>query len=207
MALLATLSLGVWIIGAALKDSAVPRLAALGRDLLAPALPSLLVALGFLQFAPRLDADGAGQAWAYLALLALGVALASGAAAWKARSPTAFDLVVAAALGAGAIAFSLWLSNDGFLQRLLGSVLVLAACLWTVSLGYRGRYRGGRLLGLVAFAVELAYIYALTFGTVLDTAFALLGGGALFLFVAFALFHIDRRLSTGAAPQLGGASA
>jgi uncharacterized membrane protein len=207
MALLAALSLGFWMLGVALEGSASPRIAALGSDLRAPALPSLLVALGFLQIAPRLDADGAWQTWHFLALLGLGAAVASGAAAWKARTITALDLAAAVALGGGAVIYALWLSGDGFIPRFLGSILVLAACLWTVSLGYRGLHRGGRSLGLTAFALEVAYIYALTFGTVLDTALALLGGGALFLFVAFALFHIDRRLSTGAASQLRGASA
>jgi uncharacterized membrane protein len=174
MALLAVLSLGFWMGGVALKSSAVPRLAALGGDLLAPALPSLLLALGFLQVAPRLELDGTSQTWLFLALLGLGAGLASGAAAWKAQTVTAFDLAVAAVLGGSAITLALWLSDDGFLQRLLGSVLVLSACVWTVSLGYRGLYHGGRSLGLAAFAVEVAYIYVLTFGTVLDTALALL---------------------------------
>jgi uncharacterized membrane protein len=207
MALLAALALGFWMLGAALKSSALPRVAALGSDLLAPALPSLLVALGFLQVTPRLETDGAWQTWLVLALLGLGAAAAGGAAAFGARIVAAIDLAVAAALGGGSIVFALWLSGDGFIPRLLGSILVLAACLWTVSLGYRGLHRGGRSLGLTAFAVEVAYIYALTFGTVLDTALALLGGGALFLLVSFALFHIDRRLSANAAPALGGTRA
>jgi uncharacterized membrane protein len=63
------------------------------------------------------------------------------------------------------------------------------------------------LLGLTAFGLEIAYVYASTFGTVLDTAFALLGGGALFLLVAVTLFQIDRYLSARNHPAPEGASA
>ena len=105
------------------------------------------------------------------------------------------DAAAAASLGAGSLWFALWVNADGVLPRTLGSVLVLSACLWTVSLGHRGVQLAGRSLGLTAFGLEIAYVYVRTFGTVLDTALALLGGGALFLLVAIALFQVDRRLS------------
>jgi uncharacterized membrane protein len=88
----------------------------------------------------------------------------------------------------------------------MGSLLVVGASLWAVSLGYSGRYPGGRSLGLAAFGLEIAYVYLRTFGTVLDTALALLCGGALFLVLSVILFQIDRLLSSRGNPAFGGAS-
>lgn len=196
-ALLAIVALALWMTGAALasRDDSAPRLASLGADLGAPALPAFLLALGFLQIAPRLDASGSWETWFSLATLALGAGAAGCMVAVRAGVLGPFDAATAAALGAGSLILARWAGGAGFLAQLLGCALVLSACLWTVSLGYRGIHRGGRSLGLTAFALEVAYVYAITFGTVLDTALALLGGGALFLLVAVALFRIDRRLS------------
>jgi uncharacterized membrane protein len=210
LALLAVVALAFWMTGAALasRDDGAPRLAALGADLGAPALPAFLLALGFLQIAPRLDASGSWETWFSLAILALGAGAAGCMAAVRAGVLAPLDAATAAALGAGSLIFARWTGGGGFLPQLLGCVLVLSACLWTVSLGYRGIHRGGRSLGLTAFALEVAYVYAITFGTVLDTALALLGGGALFLLVAVALFRIDRRLSArDSVAPLEGASA
>jgi uncharacterized membrane protein len=88
--------------------------------------------------------------------------------------------------------------EDGLLARLLGGCLMLAAVLWAVVLGEAGHNRVGKTLGLIAFGLEILYLYTVTLGTVLDTAFAFLLGGLLFIGLSYLLVRIDRRLSARA---------
>ena len=98
-------------------------------------------------------------------------------------------------LGLGAIGFALFLPAEELTAKLAGGALVIAATLWAVTLGQSGTHPIGKSIGLAAFGVEVVYLYAFTLGTRLDTARAFLGGGGLFIVLAFVLYRIDRILA------------
>jgi uncharacterized membrane protein len=173
-----------------------PRISGLGHALLWPAIVAALVALGFEQAAetplinervPLVFAAGAMVATVLLAALA-----------FFRRDLRAIDFIMLAALCVAALAFAVLLPEDEFWARLAGGGLVLAASLWVVSIGHSGALPGGKVTGLAAFGIEIVYLYAVTLGTLLDTALGFLGGGVLFVVLAFILYRIDRRLSARA---------
>ena len=198
MALLAAIGLAFWTGGAAAGAARDRRLADFGLDVMVASLPAALLALGLLQVAGW-SAGGRGIGWLGIALPVLAATGAGAALLWRARTLRGIDALAAAGLSGVAIAFALGLSRAGLAGQLLVGCIVLAGCVWSVSLGVERRLPGARAIGLTAFAVEVIYVYLRTFGTVLDTALALLVGGALFLGLAAALFKLDRRLSTRAA--------
>lgn len=189
--------LALWAAGMAL--SSVPewsRLAALGADLVHPALASAIVGLAFLQTGGLMGANrGAQTAPALLAAVLVGVAVALGlVAAARGRLGRA-EVGGLAGIGACAVllaALPIWASFSG---RLLGAAIVLAAALWTVWLGQEGRQAGAKRLGLTAFGLEVAYVYVVTLGTMLDTALSLIVGGLLFIGLALLVVRINRALA------------
>ena len=105
-------------------------------------------------------------------------------------------------IGIGAIAFALWDPPGELESRLAGGAIVIIAALWVTSLGQEHR---GKTLGLVAFGAEILYLYVVTLGTQFDTALAFLGGGVLFIILAYGLFRLDRRMGRRAAPPAAAA--
>ena len=204
LALAAVAALALWSVGSALTSlDSRPRLEALGRDMLWPSLAALLLALAVLQLEPDLPKSTNGRGWLALSGAALAAAAAAAGFAGRRNRLGRTDVLAVLVIGVGSIAFALWPPPDGFAARLLGSGLVLLGALWAVSLGQSGRQPAGKVTGLVVFGAEVIYVYVVTFGTMLNTALALLGGGLLFILLAILLVRIDRHL---AARATGGAA-
>jgi uncharacterized membrane protein len=115
--------------------------------------------------------------------------------AYARRLLTLLDVIAVIAFGVGAIAYALYLPKEELTARLSSGALAIAVTLWAVTLGQSGRHPIGKTIGLAAFGLEVVYLYAFTLGTRLDTAMAFLGGGVLFLVLAFVLYRIDRILT------------
>lgn len=199
-------ALALWALGqalAALRDW--PRLAALGHDLLHPALAAVIAGLALLQVGGLLGLSR-GRDLAMPLVIACGlVGLAAALTLVAARLGRLKEAEAGAvaALGAAAIAFLLVRPSNAFLASLLGAVLVLAGALFAVWLGQAGRQAGAKRLGLTAFGLEVAYVYVVTLGTILDTALSLIAGGLLFIGLAVLLVRVNRALAArgiGATP-------
>ena len=166
---------------------------ALGRASLWPSLVALLLTLGILQVAEeRLLIDQTFLQW-----LTLGAAatMALGFLATR-RGTLAFSaFVLLVILGSMTVAFSAFLPPDRLLALVIGSVIVLTACIWAVQLGRAGHVPAGTQTGLAAFGLEVLYIYVMTLGTILDTAVVYLIGGLLLILLALSLYQLERRLS------------
>ncbi len=202
-ALASVSALALWALAAAVAARAPwPRFAALGEAGLVPALIAVQVAFGIEQLlavgidlaASRLRSVGeTAPVTAAVFIAGTGVVLALvSARRWRAG---AVNLIAVAALGAAAILFALYIPGDDLLPRLAGGVMVMAAALWSVYLGQVAGHPFAKTLGLIAFGLEVIYLYAVTFGTLIETAFAFIGGGVLFVLLAWALYRVDRRLS------------
>ena len=183
--------------GAVLASLGNERLAALGRDMLWPALVAILVGLGMEQ---AIDHPSVGERTLTIFALVL-VGAAFGLAAWAAarRSLTPLDAVAIGALGILAIGFALFMPGDAFWARIAGGVIVLVAALWAVTLGQSGVAGSGKTTGLFALGAEVVYLYAVTFGSLMNTAVAFLLGGVLFIALAWGLYRLDRHLARRAA--------
>lgn len=191
-------ALALWSLGAALaafRDS--PRIEALGTALLWPGLLAILVTVGILQLAEFPWRGETPALYAALILSAAAIALA-GVAALR-RGLTMVDVAAVAIIAIGSIAFAMYVPAVDFWARLAGGAIVVVAALWAVSLGQSGAHPIGKAIGLVAFGIEVIYLYIRTFGTLLDTAVAFLLGGVLFVALAFLLYRIDRFLAGRAA--------
>ena len=198
----ATMALAVWSLGAALASFAQwPRIDALGEAMLWPGLLAILVAFGVLQFAETPSVGEQPALIAALAALALAVILS--VAAYLQKGVAVIDLVAVAILGIGAVGYALATPQDEVVQRLAGGILAMIAALWAVSLGQSGKHPIGKVIGLIAFGLEVIYLYVRTLGTILDTAIAFLLGGLLFVALAVLLYRIDRMLTRPAASAEG----
>ena len=196
--------LALWAFGAALATAGEKRLAALGGAILWPALFAILLGLGVLQLAE--DRLSGGDPVLLTALVLVGVAVVCAALAGVRKGLTLVDVAGVAVLGLGAVGYALYMPEGAdaeVARQIAGSVLALLACLWAVSLGQSGRHPVGKSLGLAAFGLEVLYLYVFLIGTQMDTALAFIGGGVLFVILAFVLFRVDRALErrrTGAPP-------
>ena len=198
-------ALAIWAFGAAVATfNRLPRFDALGEAVLWPGLLAVLVAVGILQL---VESPSEGETAILIAALVLfGVAVALSAVAFLRKGLALVDLIAVAFLGAASIAFALFVPAVDLWARVAGGVIVVVAALWAVTLGQSGRHPIGKIIGLVAFGIEVIYLYFRTFGTLLDTAFAFLLGGVLFVALAFILYRVDRmlagRATSHAAPQV-----
>jgi uncharacterized membrane protein len=199
MALFATATLAVWALGVALAFNPDSRLGALGVDLQWPALAGLLIALGFEQAAALWHDSTQSQGWVLPSFIFGVVAVLLAGYAFMRRTVSALEPIAAAVLGVAAVGLALWQPADALQARLAGGAMVLAAALWVTSLGQTAQHRG-KTLGLFAFGAEVLYLYIVTLGTQIDTALAFLGGGVLFIVLAYGLFRLDRRMSRRQAP-------
>jgi hypothetical protein len=129
------------------------------------------------------------------ALVAAAAAILLAAFAFTRRMVTLTDMIAVAGLTLGAIAFAYFLPTEDLARNVIGGVLVVLAALWAVTLGQSGRHPIGKSIGLVAFGLEVIYLYVFTIGTRLDTALAFLIGGVLFIVLSYVLFRIDRMLA------------
>ena len=195
LALGAQMALLLWAAGVVLASlRGRGRVAALGEDALWPAVATLLGCLAVLQLTRYFGEPTERGAWIPLCLVALVLATGLGLFAWLRRRIALHDVAAVGLIGASTLAYAAAPLADGFGSRLVGGVLVLGAVLWAVILGEGGRNRFGKVTGLLAFALEVLYLYVVTLGTVLDTALAFLLGGVLFIGLSYLLLRIDRRL-------------
>lgn len=189
-------ALALWTLGTALTGSRNPRLAALGGDMVHPALAAALVGIGLLQFRDILGlARGDRGTPALIAAGFLGLAGVFGLAAARLGRLKESEVGALVGLGAAVIAFAYLVPTDTFTARLIGACLVLAAAVGTVWLGQSGRQAGAKRMGLTVFGLEVAYVYIVTLGTVLDTALAMIAGGLLFIGLATALIRANKWLA------------
>lgn len=195
---LVSASLAVWAAGAAAASFAeFPWLRALGETALWPGLLAVLVSVGVLQLAETPSADE--QPALVAALAFVGAAVVFAGFAFLRKGLTLVDLIAVVVIGAASVAFALFVPEAELWARLAGGIIVVVAALWAVSLGQSGAHPIGKVFGLVAFGIEIIYLYVRTFGTLLDTAVAFLLGGALFVVLAFVLYRVDRALAQRAA--------
>jgi uncharacterized membrane protein len=190
-------ALAVWAFGAAVATfNQLPRLDALGEAVLWPGLFAILAAVGVLQLVETPSVEQPALFGA-LALVVLAVALA--AVAFLRKGLALVDLIAVTAIGAASVVFALFVPEVEFWARVAGGVIVVVAAIWAVLLGQSGRHPIGKSIGLAAFGLEVIYLYVRTFGTLLDTAVAFLGGGVLFVLLSFVLYRVDRMLAGRAA--------
>jgi uncharacterized membrane protein len=192
MALYVATAFALWSLGAALA-SLKGRVGALGEAVLWPGLFAVLFTFGILQLADK-HAD-LSKTSITAALVAAAAAIVLAALARLRRELTILDVVAVAVLALGAIAFALYLPAAELWREAAGGALVILVALWAVALGQSGRHPIGKTIGLVAFGLEVTYLYISAIGSQLDTALALLIGGVLFIAMAYVLFRIDRLLA------------
>lgn len=157
-----------------------------------------LVVLQFLMFgiSTGVVRDDIWPLWA-----ALGFSVAGAALLAASRAPgSLLDALVLLAAGAGTVGLvhlSGTVSPDSagplLIQMAIG-VVALAVAVWAISFGNRIASRTAANLGLIAFAIEVLYMYWITFGTLLDTALFFLVGGVLLIGLAAILVRLQRRL-------------
>lgn len=190
-----SIALTLWALGEALGAFKSERISGLGSDLLAPSLAVFLVAFAALQWRHGLGVPAAGQQWIVAALVGVAAAIALAGSALVQRSLGVVDLAAAAAFGGGAIALAVWVPPDRFVGLLVNGGLTLLAITWVVWRSQNSRRRAGMAIGLVAFGLEVLYLYVETLGPILDRAMAFIAGGVLFVAVAALLFRVDRHLA------------
>jgi uncharacterized membrane protein len=162
-----------------------------------PGLFAILLATGLLQLAEKpLRPEEVSLA---VALCAAGAAILFAAFAFGRRLLTLLDLGAVIVLSLASLAFVAFLPEADLVRKALGGAIVVLAALWAVTLGQNGRHPIGKSIGLIAFGIEAIYLYIFTIGTLLDTAFAFLIGGVLFIVLAWVLFRVDRILARHAA--------
>ncbi len=183
----------LFAVGAVLASLGNERIAALGRDMLWPALVAILVGLGIEQ---TIGHPAAGErTMVTLAIVTVAVAVALAALAAARKSLAALDAGAVALLGVAAILFALNVPADEMVGRMAGGVMVIIAALWAVNLGQTGVAGSGKSTGLFALGLEVVYLYAVTFGSLMNTAVAFLLGGVLFIVLAWGLYRLDRHLA------------
>lgn len=193
-------ALVLFALGAVLASIKNERIAALGRDMLWPALVAILIGLGIEQAVDHPSVGEKALTVFIIVLIAVAVALAALAALRK--SLTAIDAVAIAVIGIVAFGFAYYMPGDEMWARIDGGVMVLIAALWAVNLGQTGMAGSGKTTGLFALGAEVVYLYAVTFGSLMNTALAFLLGGVLFIVLAWGLYRLDRHLTrrSAAAP-------
>lgn len=196
-AALACVGLAFWSFGHVLSaQSASVRLRRLGEDFVAPALTSFLAAAAVLQlfmfeFSHSADARG----WLFPAVAAYGITIALAGYAASRRALTAMDVIMPAFFGAAVIGLALWSEPPEFWGRLAAGIVVIGGALWWLWLAHRGHPIGSKF-GLTIFGAEVLYLYAVTLGSLIDTALAFIAGGVLFTALAVLLFRLNRKLAT-----------
>jgi|FEC22Drversion2_1045045.scaffolds.fasta_scaffold00008_141 uncharacterized membrane protein len=157
-----------------------------------------LVVLQLLMFGIG-SGSSSGDAWPLWGALGFSVAGATLLSTSRASGSLldASVLIAAGAGTAGLLHLSQTVNQDSagppLIQMGIG-VLALVVAVWAISFGNRSASRTAANLGLVAFAIEVLYIYWVTFGTLLDTALFFLVGGVLLIGLAAVLVRLQRRL-------------
>ena len=192
----AALSLLFWSIGSVFATMrSRPQLAALGYAMLWPGIAAVLLSVGLLQLALDTNNDLTSELW-FILVGAFMVAVASLVALSRLRGGISMvDAIGAVAIGVAAVTYVSFVFEDSMVARLAGGAMVLGTVLWAINQGQTGPQRVGKTTGLVAFGVEIIYLYVVTLGSLMDTALAFLVGGVLFIGLAYGLYRIDRRLA------------
>jgi uncharacterized membrane protein len=171
----------------------------LGRDMLWPALISIMAALFIIQLMFE-DRHDQSMYWLLptIGLAVIGAALA-GVASLRGQL-NMFHALVGLAIVLAAAAFAWWQiphaadmrHGDYLWSRLLIGALILAASLWLISLSPTVTGHDLHTIGLAAFGLEILYVYTVTLGTLIDTALAFFVGGGLLIALSYVLFRADR---------------
>ena len=178
------------------------------------------VATVFLTLALQFHLDGdsirddAVSPTAYLALAGPAFAAILGLAMWRRLSGQAGNAATAGFLGAGLIVLLIpWLTPaftpaDGvsLLLRVTLGALFYAGSVALILQGNRDGARASGAIGICAFIAQTLYVYAETFGDLLDTAFFFLLGGLLLFALSYGLFRWRRRQPADAPASEGDAS-
>ena len=199
MALGVAVALVLFALGALLTTIGSGRIAALGNDMLWPALASVLVVAGVEQAASH--ASTGEQTLTTLTVVAVAVAAAFAVVAFMRKGLAAVDIGAVALVGVGALLFALNVPAEELWARLAGGAILIVAALWAINLGQTGAVAAAKTTGLVALGLEIIYLYVVTFGTLMDTAVAFLLGGVLFIVLAWGLYRLDRHLAGRAATR------
>jgi hypothetical protein len=144
---------------------------------------------------------GGRAAWLWLAAaLALGAFLLL-AWLWQAGQVLTRELSVFVALMLGVVAFALVGSSPlvgsesySFLSTWIYGMAFLAFLLWLMTFGHRRLADSYVWLALVAFALEVLYIYVRVFGSLLQTSLFFFVGGLLTMLLALFLYNLHKRL-------------
>ncbi len=196
--LAAAVSLLLFALGAALTGLGTGRIAALGRDMLWPALVAVLLCLGTEQ---AIDGPWTGaQPAAALVLPTAAIAVVLSVLAAIRKGVSMIDPGAIALIAIAAVVFAHYAPGDELWTRLAGGAIVLLAALWAVGLGQTGTLTAAKPIGLFALGAEVVYLYAVTLGSLINTAVAFLLGGVLFMALAWGLYRLDRHLARRAAP-------
>ncbi len=199
VALGVSVGLALFALGAALASLGNERIAALGRDMLWPALVAILVGLGIEQATGHPSVGETTLTTLTAVLVAVAVAVAALAAAR--RSLSILDAGAIALVGFAAILFALNVPSAELWGRAAGGAMVLVAALWAVNLGQAGTIGSAKATGLFALGAEVVYLYGVTFGSLMNTAVAFLLGGILFIVLAWGLYRLDRHLARRGAKE------
>ena len=201
LAVATTIALLFWAIGSVLATfSTWQAVAAFGYAMLWPGIGAVLLAVGILQTAPDdRFTDMTTDQWVPIAIAVMAAVAVLAVVAWRRRGISTVDAAGAVAIGLAAIAYVYFQPEEQMAARLIGGIIVIGAALWAINNGQTGPQRVGKTTGLVAFGIEIIYLYVVTIGTLMDTALAFLVGGVLFIALAYGLFHVDRRLGRGGA--------
>lgn len=192
MAVYVAVAFAIWSLGAALA-AFKGRAGALGDAVLWPGLFAILATVGILQLAET--ATHAFEPSVTPALVAAAVAIVLAAFARTRGALAWLDVVAVAVLTLGAVAYAIYLPPADLWREAFGGAIAILTALWAVTLGQSGRHPIGKSIGLVAFGLEVTYLYISAIGSQLDTALAFLIGGVLFIAMAYVLFRIDRLLA------------
>ncbi len=103
------------------------------------------------------------------------------------------DVIAFVAFPAGILLSGALTTSDGDVPLILTAPILLALCVWLVTLGTRLHNRFLINLGFAAFGGEALYLYLETFGTLLDTAAFFGIGGILLIAGGFVWERLRRR--------------
>ncbi len=139
--------------------------------------------------------DGAGYLIPVLSMLVL--LAASVFALARSSNFATQDVIAFVAFPAGILLSGALTTSDGDVPLILTAPILLALCVWLVTLGTRLHNRFVINLGFAAFGGEALYLYLETFGTLLDTAAFFAVGGILLIAGGFVWERLRRRATAG----------
>jgi len=187
LAVLSSLFGLIWLAGIAGEERQQP----FARALQGYAAITLLVMFWVGHVVDEGFEDGAGYLIPALSVVALLAASVFAFARASIFAPQ--DIIALATFPVGILLSGALTTSDGDVPLILTAPLLLALCVWLVTLGTRLHNRFLINLGFAAFGGEALYLYLETFGTLLDTAAFFAIGGILLIAGGFVWERLRRR--------------